>query len=128
MELEYTYFAEIGTRENNEDCLRVVTVPEYNRTLPHGIAEGSDDTQMTLYTACGLLNGYASSVTIKSSEELSRHYVWEAYEEWHALQISSKPVVVNPVCDISRLKAMQDWRAPGMTCMYALREKKLFII
>ena len=259
MKLEYTYFSEIGTRENNEDCLRVVTLPEYDRTLfivcdgmgghsygeiaseavckyisayweknpkqndseqkvhdatiqaysmlknqslgyemgttmvlaslendramvthcgdsrcyivdikghvkyrtidhvddvgypiefcdydrirqdfgedgitayamPHGIAEVSDDTQMTLYTACGLLNGYASSVTIKSSEELSRHYVWEAYEEWHALQISSKPVVVNPVCDISRLKAMQDWRAPGMTCMYALREKKLFII
>lgn len=33
MKLEYTYFSEIGTRENNEDCLRVVTVPEYNRTL-----------------------------------------------------------------------------------------------
>lgn len=93
-------------------------------TMPRGIAEISDDTQMTLYTACGLLNGYASGVTIKSPEVLSRHYVWEAYEEWHALQISSKPVVINPVCDISHLKAMQDWRAPGMTCMYALREKK----
>lgn len=33
MELEYTYFSEIGTRENNEDCLRVVTLPEYDRTL-----------------------------------------------------------------------------------------------
>lgn len=33
MKLEYTYFSEIGSREDNEDCLRVLTVPEYNRTL-----------------------------------------------------------------------------------------------
>lgn len=97
-------------------------ITEY--AMPHGIAEISDDTQMTLYTACGLLNGYASGITIKSPEKLSRQYVWEAYEEWHALQISLNPVVENPVCDISHLKAMQAWRAPGMTCMSALREKK----
>lgn len=92
--------------------------------MPHGIAELSDDTQMTLYTACGLLNGYAAGVTIKSAEKLSRHYVWDAYEEWYGLQIAVNPVVENPQCDISYLKTMQDWRAPGMTCMHSLREKK----
>lgn len=33
MKLEYTYFSEIGTRKNNEDYLRIVTTPEYDRTL-----------------------------------------------------------------------------------------------
>lgn len=33
MKLEYTYFSEIGARKNNEDYLRIVTTPEYDRTL-----------------------------------------------------------------------------------------------
>lgn len=33
MKLEYSHFSEIGPRKNNEDCLRIVTIPTYNRTL-----------------------------------------------------------------------------------------------
>lgn len=92
--------------------------------LVDGEAEISDDTQMTLYTACGLLKGYAEGVTMKSPLELSQNYVWKAYQEWHSIQVATNPALNDPFCDISRLKAMQAWRAPGMTCMYALRDGK----
>lgn len=92
--------------------------------LKNGKAEISDDTQMTLYTACGLLNGYEAGVTIKYPEEMARHYVWEAYREWYNLQITAHAQIEDPLCSISRLPAMQAWRAPGMTCMHALRDGK----
>lgn len=97
-------------------------ITEYH--MPRLIALISDDTQMTLYTACGLLNGYTAGVTMKSPEELSCRYVWEAYKEWFELQEGISPVVENPKCDISCLESMKAFRAPGITCMEALRNKK----
>lgn len=92
--------------------------------MPRGIAEISDDTQMTLYTACGLLNGYSNGVTMKASAEMSQKYIWEACEEWYNLQTIVNPQVENALCFISYLRSMQAWRAPGMTCMSALRDEK----
>lgn len=79
---------------------------------------------MTLYTACGLLNGYAAGVTMKSAEEMAQHYVWEAYKEWHNLQMKVNLPVKYPLCFISNLPVMQAWRAPGVTCMHALSDGK----
>lgn len=92
--------------------------------MPHEVAEISDDTQMTLYTACGLLNGYSDGLTMKCPVEMSQKYIRKAYEEWYHLQTIVNPQVENPSCFISNLKAMQAWRAPGMTCMSALRDEK----
>lgn len=92
--------------------------------LKNGEAEISDDTQMTLYTACGLLNGYEAGFTIKNPEEMARDYIWEAYKEWYSLQITRHSQIRNPLCFISSLTAMQAWRAPGMTCMHALKDGK----
>ena len=80
--------------------------------LYDGVAEFSDDTQMTLYTACGLLNAVKNDCDIVSS--ISRAYV-----EWLYTQgdLTYRPYNECKITDIKRLHAR---RAPGITCITAL--------
>ena len=71
------------------------------------IAEISDDTQMTLFTAVGLLMGedYISQIN-------------ECYLDWLSTQMKNKRE--NPYCWLHDVKELHSPRAPGGTCLNAL--------
>lgn len=70
----------------------------------NGVAEISDDTQMSLYTAGGIL--------IDDIET--------AYLEWLRTQRLGKPLASDYKCRISRIPDLYSRRAPGTTCLSAL--------
>lgn len=72
----------------------------------------SDDTQMTLFTACGLLNGKAQGKEYK-------YAICYAYTEWYRTQMGNKKLK-NPDCWIYNLRELHALRAPGSTCINAL--------
>ena len=74
----------------------------------------SDDTQMTLFTSCGLLNAYESQ-----NDPLSR--IREAYLEWYFTQTEKKNNRLKS-CWISEHPELYARRAPGNTCMNALAD------
>ena len=80
----------------------------------NGKAVVSDDTQMTLFTACGLLNA-------KPQDKLPKLAISEAYIEWYYTQTWRKPD--GPYgCWISSIPELNKRRAPGNTCMSALND------
>lgn len=81
-------------------------------TKNNGIAIISDDTQMTLFTACGILNSVKNKSLVMPS-------ICEAYIEWLLTQIEMKKEGLNQ-CWISELPEMNSRRAPGGTCISAL--------
>ncbi len=93
-------------------------ITEYE--LRHGAAEISDDTQMTLFTATGLLLGTTRGMTrgIMGPYET---YIGPSYQDWYRTQTEKYPLpegfhyswLVNVPELFSR-------RAPGNTCLSAL--------
>ena len=80
----------------------------------NGKALISDDTQMTLYTANGLLN---------AAEDGDRpnwqYHICMAYIEWYLTQIGRKSGKYND-CWINHIPELHKRRAPGLTCMDSL--------
>ena len=72
----------------------------------------SDDTQMTLFTANGMLNAKQQRVDM-------RHGICGAYVEWFLTQMGKKSSRFNN-CWISSVPELNARRAPGNTCMSAL--------
>lgn len=85
------------------------------------IAEISDDTQMTLFTANGLLFGY-TRLALRGIMGNCASYISDSYLEWLQTQTGeidyTKPHY-NWIRDIKELHAL---RAPGNTCLQALHE------
>lgn len=83
-------------------------------------AEISDDTQMTLFTANGLLYGQTRAFMRGISAPISR-YVFKAYQEWRETQINpySKPNGLQ-ICWIHNITGLHAMRAPGSTCMSSI--------
>ena len=79
----------------------------------HGVAVVSDDTQMTLFTANGLLNAHAANG--KPIEAIC-----SAYLAWYETQIGKTPGRYRKECWIAAIPEMNASRAPGTTCMSAL--------
>ncbi len=77
----------------------------------NGKALVSDDTQMTLFTANGLLN------TTRLQIE-PQHAIVRAYIDWYYTQIGKKNKMKS--CWIRDIDALYSLRAPGNTCMSAL--------
>ena len=77
-----------------------------------GKAVFSDDTQMTLYTANGLLNARKQKIAPKYGIAL-------AYIEWYLIQVGKKSAKYND-CWLSAIPELQKRRAPGNTCLTAL--------
>lgn len=77
-----------------------------------GKAVVSDDTQMTLFTANGLLN--AKRLGMSGTVGICRAYI-----EWYMTQKGHKSSKFNE-CWISSVPALNVRRAPGNTCMSAL--------
>lgn len=86
----------------------------YETDLSGGKALISDDTQMTLFTACGILNAKQTGMAPVPS-------VCEAYIEWYYTQIGMKSQQFNK-CWISAIPELNEQRAPGNTCICSLRE------
>jgi len=77
-----------------------------------GKAVVSDDTQMTLFTANGLLNAKKQGISLKNG-------ICRAYIEWYLTQIGMKSPKFRD-CWISDVPELNHRRAPGNTCMTAL--------
>ena len=77
-----------------------------------GKAVISDDTQMTLFTANGLLNAFKQGIAPK-------YGICRAYIEWYLTQIGKKSGKYKD-CWIGNVPALNYRRAPGNTCMYSL--------
>ena len=72
----------------------------------------SDDTQMTLYTANGLLN-------VERLNMEPKYAITHAYLDWYYTQIG-KDLRAHKSCWISDIKELHNKRAPGNTCITAL--------
>lgn len=93
-------------------------------SLSHnGKALISDDTQMTLFTANGLLFGVTRWFTSDSVMGDLDSYVYYAYREWFETQIDT-PIEEQRhyTCWLRKIAELNVQRAPGNTCMEAFSE------
>ena len=81
----------------------------------------SDDTQMTLFTANGLMFGVTRWATHSMLADLP-NYVQEAYKEWYQTQTKVEDYNAHHTCWIRDIKELNVRRAPGNTCMSALSD------
>lgn len=84
-----------------------------------GKAVISDDTQMTLFTACGLLF-WETRGRLRGVGANEWDYIRMAYEDWLKTQDESFHFGREPVSWISKLPQMYVRRVPGNTCLSAL--------
>ena len=90
--------------------------------LKNGQARISDDTQMTLFTAAGLLYGQAKGSLHEPGPE-SVPCIRQAYLDWYATQTRQYPLPAEYTKRswLTNRKELFRRRAPGTTCMSALR-------
>lgn len=93
-------------------------ITQYELDAKSGLALISDDTQMTLFTANGLLS-YDTSLKTKGFASAPLSYVLKAYRDWYACQMSADVPRKNTSW-LSNLYEMHERRAPGLTCLKAL--------
>ena len=79
----------------------------------------SDGTQMTMFTANGILFG-ATREKLKGVMAPICHYIHKAYIDWLRTQMPSLIKNNDTISWIYHLKDLQSKRAPGNTCLYAL--------
>lgn len=83
-----------------------------DETEQAGKAVVSDDTQMTLFTANGILNAKKQGISLK-------YGICRAYIEWYLTQIGKKSPKYKD-CWLSDVPELNHRRAPGNTCMSSL--------
>lgn len=84
-----------------------------------GMAVITDDTQMSLFTANGLLYGCTQEAMNNSSTKTIRNYIAGAYLEWYETQTGKKKTY--KACWIRVIPELNNRRAPGSTCMMSLQ-------
>lgn len=87
-----------------------------------GQAQISDDTQMTLFTANGLLFGQKRARLRGISGSISS-YVFLAYQQWYETQVDPDKKYNNGQfhpCWIHNVDILHNMRAPGNSCMSAI--------
>lgn len=88
--------------------------------LHNGIAQISDDTQMTLFTATGLLLGTTRGMT-RGIMGSYASYIGCAYRDWLKTQQGKYPEKDEYRYSwLSNVRGLYGRRAPGMTCMIAI--------
>ena len=85
--------------------------------LHDGCAVFSDDTQMSLFTAEGLLSAIAKG---NDNENYIQSSLRRGYEHWSATQIRN-PYSMDASW-LTNIRALWSERAPGMTCMEAMHQ------
>ena len=116
--IEFMNFKGIKYKYGEEGYL----LRHYLQNMEDGKAVFSDDTQMTLFTAVGLLN-YATRVTANYvNEPILLDYVKVAYKDWLKTQYGVKYYYSKNHfgCWIRDIKELNVRRAPGNTCISAL--------
>lgn len=104
-------------------------ITEYE--LVNGVAEISDDTQMTLFTANGMLMGLTRWY-MRGIGAAPEYYVEYAYQDRYDTQMKSYEEVMaqderhctNRHTWLSALPELYASRAPGNTCLTAIKEMK----
>ena len=88
--------------------------------LHNGVAEISDDTQMTLFTATGLL--YATTRgRMRGIRGAYENYIRNHYRDWYRTQKERYPLKDEKRYSwLLNVPEMFHWRAPGNTCLAAL--------
>ena len=84
-------------------------VPAYGQ-----IAAITDDTQMTLFTAEGLIEARETGTDRVEA-------IWNAYQRWYHTQGGPLPEEANLNEGLLSIPEMHNMRAPGLTCTAALR-------
>lgn len=107
-EIEFMSLREIRTRYGANG------ISDY--TLHNGVAEISDDTQMSLFTAEGLMT--ATTAGRMNGKDILQ-YITTAYENWYCTQ--SRPQLKMSNSWLTHIKSLWARRMPGMTCMSALQ-------
>ncbi len=89
--------------------------------LIKGIAQISDDTQMTLFTANGLLLGKTRSM-MRDGSGPDPSYIGLCYQDWLKTQESRYSPNIHPrYAWLGNIPELYSLRAPGNTCLAALR-------
>ena len=93
-------------------------ITEYS--LKNGKAEISDDTQMTLFTANGLLLGTTRGMT-RGIMGTYESYIQIMYKCWYRTQTESYPINEDYLYSwLLNIPELFSRRAPGMTCLSAI--------
>ena len=88
--------------------------------LRDGVAQISDDTQMTLFTANGLLFGKTRAMT-RGISAPCQDYIFCSYQDWLKTQRSTYPADRDGRCSwLLNLPELYSRRAPGNTCLSAI--------
>ena len=91
--------------------------------LRNGVAQISDDTQMTMFTATGLLFGTTRGKT-RGIMGTYESYIRLSYKDWYRTQTEPYPLPEEYHFSwLVNLPEMFHRRAPGNTCMSALRSE-----
>lgn len=96
-------------------------ITEYE--LHDGVARISDDTQMTLFTATGLLLGETRGC-VRGIAGPPWSYVWLSYKDWYRTQTEKYPMKGNHFSWLDDIPEFFSRRAPGNTCMSVLAAGK----
>ena len=98
-------------------------ITEYE--LRGGVAEISDDTQMTLFTANGMLMGLTRGY-MRGIGGVPEYYVEYAYGDWYDTQMKSFDEVMEHSRHtwLSAIPQLYVRRAPGNTCLTAIADMK----
>ncbi len=97
-------------------------ITEYS--LYNGFARISDDTQMTLFTATGLLFGTTRGMT-RGVMGSYADYIRFSYKEWYLTQTAKYPLPEGYHFSwLINIPELFSRRAPGNTCMSALASEK----
>lgn len=91
--------------------------------VPHdGYARFSDDTQMTLYTAAGLLCGATRAENSDTPVSMEK-WIHKCYLDWLETQYATGNH--KAACWLNNVRALYAWQAPGNTCLSALASHKM---
>ncbi len=92
--------------------------------LHNGVAEISDDTQMSLFTAAGLLLGMTRGVLRGFLVAPHEYAVVLCYRDWYRTQTSPYPLPQGErrYSWLANVKELYHRRAPGNTCLSALAQ------
>lgn len=95
-----------------------------NFTLEDNLALFSDDTQMTLFTANGLLNGIVRNNYLHRQSSLIDN-IGNAYIDWYKTQLRQNYRIPENErnCWISDIPQLYALRAPGNTCLTAIQQR-----
>ncbi len=113
------YPVEFLSWEQIQTCYGENGITSYELNKKTKTAQISDDTQMTLFTANGILFGDTRGM-VRGIRGPVEDYVFRAYQDWLRTQIGYNENQEENYSWLSDILELQEQRAPGNTCLSAL--------